>query len=301
MAIYAFDGTGNKDNPDDDKDTNVLKFFNAYKEAYPNQDNFYIRGVGTGNWLSKFFGSIFGMGGHRRVDKAIETLKNNFNKGDERIDIVGFSRGAALALEFANEIHDLEIKGQQSPTINFIGLWDTVASFGIPGNDINLGYTLTIPENTRRCFHAIALDERRKTFPLTHLIQDKFTGRASMDISEVWFRGFHSDIGGGNENEALSSIPLVWMFKRALDAGINIPATHLEIHKNLSNKDAPCNKPRMDKLANRKRTIQKDDIVHGSVSRRQWAAPNFEANNPPKGLKVTSDNGAILPKGFEES
>ena len=34
MAIYAFDGTGNEDNPGDGKDTNVLKFYNAYKEGY---------------------------------------------------------------------------------------------------------------------------------------------------------------------------------------------------------------------------------------------------------------------------
>lgn len=149
MAIYAFDGTGNKDNPDDEKDTNVLKFYNAYKASYQgNGKCFYIRGVGTGNIFSKVFGSIFGSGGHRRVNKALDALIENFNKGDKKIDIIGFSRGAALALEFANEIHDLEINEEKMPTINFIGLWDAVASFGVPGNNINLGYALTIPENT---------------------------------------------------------------------------------------------------------------------------------------------------------
>ena len=75
----------------------------------------------------------------KRIKKAMEILKDNFSKGDTTIDIVGFSRGAALALEFANEIHDKGVNGQKEPSIRFIGIWDTVASFGLPGNNINLG------------------------------------------------------------------------------------------------------------------------------------------------------------------
>ena len=32
MALYAFDGTWNKNQPQDDKDTNVRKFFEAYSD-----------------------------------------------------------------------------------------------------------------------------------------------------------------------------------------------------------------------------------------------------------------------------
>lgn len=303
MAIYAFDGTGSEDNPGDEKDTNVLKFSNAYKEGYQGKgDCFYVEGVGTRKGsIGKVFGSMFGAGGEQRIDEAIDCLEENFKKGDERIDIIGFSRGAALALEFANEIHDYGINGKDMPAINFIGIWDTVASFGIPGNSINVGYTLSIPKNVEHCFHAIALDERRQLFPLTRVVQDAYSGRKALNINEVWFRGFHSDIGGGNENEALSSIPLVWMFKRALDVGINIPNIHLENHEALREPSGACMKPGMDIIPNKKRTIQHTDVVHDSVSRREWAARRFEANNPPKGLKVVNDKGEILSKGFDEA
>ena len=43
-------------------------------------------------------------GGHRRVRQAMDRLENNIEAGDRTIDIVGFSRGAALAISFANEI-----------------------------------------------------------------------------------------------------------------------------------------------------------------------------------------------------
>ncbi len=124
------------------------------------------------------------------------------------LDIIGFSRGAALALDFANEIHDNGINGEDAPTIRFLGLWYTVASFGLPGNNTNLGYELTVPKNVQVCRHAISLDERRASFPLTRVTQDKLSGLGPLDIEEVWFRGCHSDVGGGNDNEGLSHLAL---------------------------------------------------------------------------------------------
>ena len=303
MAIYAFDGTGNEDNPGSDKDSNVLKFFEAFKETYTGQGKcFYVPGVGTRKGIiGKIFGSVFGSGGQQRIEEAIDILEENFSKGDKEINIIGFSRGAALALEFANEIHEHGVNGEDTPIINFIGIWDTVASFGVPGNNVNLGYTLSVPPNAQRCFHALALDERRQGFPLTRVIQDSYSNTPAREITEVWFRGFHSDIGGGNSNEALSSISLVWMFMRAIDANLNIPDSHIDKQKNLRDSQAPCAKPGMDIIANKKRNILHTDIVHDSVYRREWAARRFRANNPPIGMKVTNDLGEILSKGFEES
>ena len=300
MALYAFDGTGNKDNPIDAKDTNVLKFFNAYKDGSGGVgENLYVKGVGT-RWglLGKFVGSIFGAGGGARLRRAKKALKKNFRKGDTTIDIVGFSRGAALALEFANDVHDMTLGGVKAPPVRFLGLWDTVASFGIPGDNINLGHNLGLAANVERCFHALALDERRFTFPLTRIVQDKLSDQDLITVRDVWFRGFHSDVGGGNQNEALSSIPLVWMFRRAIDASLTIPDAHVVRHSALRNPNAPCKKASMDIKANRKRPIAASDLVHESVKRRA-KADRFAANNPPKGLRIMGDNGKILRRRFE--
>ncbi len=129
-------------------------------------------------------------------------------------------------------------------------------------------------------------------------MQDKLSDQDLITVSDVWFRGFHSDVGGGNQNEALSSIPLVWMFRRAIDAGIDLPDTHVDHHSRLRDPKASCKKARMDIKANRKRPIGVRDLVHESVTRRA-KADRFSANNPPKGSRIMGDNGRILRRRFE--
>ena len=296
MALYAFDGTGNEDKPGDDEDTNVLKFFRAYEGG----NNFYVEGVGTRHWIvGSALGGALGLGAKERIDEALAALEDNFEAGDESIDIIGFSRGAALALEFANEIFDDGINGVAAPPIRFMGLWDTVASFGIPGNNINIGIELTVPENVEACCHAVSLDERRRTFPLTRMTQDKFSGRDLIDIREVWFRGYHSDVGGGNKNEGLSNIALHWMYQRAMAAALPLRGALVEEARDGSDPATDPKTPGMDRKANKKRTIRATDVVHESVTRIARAG-RFPANNPPKGLAVMGDNGALLANRFEE-
>lgn len=301
IALYAFDGTGNKDNPGDDKDSNVLKFYAAYEAGYTGPGKcLYISGVGT-RWglIGKFVGSLFGAGGKKRIKEDMKVLEKNFKRGDTMIDVVGFSRGSALALEFANQVRAEGVGRIKTPAIRFLGIWDTVASFGLPGNNINLGYHLTVPYNVETCCHAMALDERRSSFPLTRVVQNAYSDRRERNIREVWFRGYHSDIGGGNSNQGLSSIALSWMFQRAIDCKVIIPDAHLKKHARLRKPQAQCKKPGMDLIANEKRSIMGSDIVHESVAFRKTAG-GFPVNNPPKGLRVVNDSGLILPKKFGE-
>jgi type VI secretion system (T6SS) phospholipase Tle1-like effector len=67
-------------------------------------------------------------------------------------------------------------------------------------------------QNLDFCFHAMALDERRPSFLNTRL-----TGAC-----EVWFRGAHSDVGGGNGNRPLNDIALRWMMRKAIAARLPI-------------------------------------------------------------------------------
>ena len=117
MALYAFDGTWNdeKDTGVYGENTNVVEFAQAYngprqvvqkgatEESATVQDDFFAAGVGTRHgFLGKVVGGAFGVGGRTRVREAKQSVAQNFAAGDEVIDIVGFSRGAALALQFAN-------------------------------------------------------------------------------------------------------------------------------------------------------------------------------------------------------
>ena len=276
MALYAFDGTGNT--PIDR--TNVIKFFEAYS---PDTNNLYLTGPGTRYGLfGRIWGGITGAGGETRVCEAVARLKANFAAGDRVIDIVGFSRGAALALDFANEIYAM---GKNAPDIRFLGLWDTVASFGVPGNGVNIGVTLTLPPNVVTCRHAMALDERRALFPLTRVIQDGFSEVEPRDVQEVWFRGYHSDVGGGNQNPGLSNISLCWMYAQAQEVGLTFREANVQIAGRARQPKAEPISPPMDLIDSGKRTIQPTDVVHNSVYRRLMSG-RFPANNPPRWLAV---------------
>jgi len=101
MALYAFDGTWKDDDEERTKLTNVVQFNEAYAGAL---EPVYVEGVGTrGGIFGKIIGGGTGAGGRSRIDNMLERYEE-VRAIDPAVDIVGFSRGAALAVHFANEI-----------------------------------------------------------------------------------------------------------------------------------------------------------------------------------------------------
>lgn len=135
--------------------------------------------------------------------------------------------------------------------IKVVGVWDTVGSLGYPDNawrdvsDVNAprGFQNTdihprrsasvkhlhtywqVPE-IENAFHALALEERRKPFALTHWWlptdkQAKVIGNTN--LIQYWFPGVHINIGGGSEDslmkrlgdlEGMENITFAWMVDR---------------------------------------------------------------------------------------
>ena len=291
MALYAFDGTGNEDKDGDDRDSNVLDFFRAYHDPFKNDDpdqergSIYFKGIGVRakEIVGKAFAEAFGIGGHRRVREAMKRLRNNLASGDTSIHIIGFSRGAALALSFANTIAEM----MPHQRIGFIGLFDVVGEFGLPGEHINAGHNLRFPSNVDHCYHAMALDETRLLFPLTRLA----VARKSDDtgLREVWFRGVHSDIGGGNGNRGLNWIALNWMYENARRHGL--PVVDVAIAANLADKGLPqqISRHSIDKEILRK--IRETDLLHTSVSLDP--VTDRRHNNPRVALARIDDAGEV--------
>ena len=132
MALYAFDGTGNEDQVDDAFDSNVCDFFHAYDDPLRNDDpsmergSLYQKGIGQlartriGDWVA----GAFGFGGHKRVRKRWIDSRTISKLATGMWTSIGFSRGAALAVSFANEL------AGKCPRviIRFMGLWDMVGT-----------------------------------------------------------------------------------------------------------------------------------------------------------------------------
>jgi uncharacterized protein (DUF2235 family) len=289
MALYVFDGTGNEDRDGDDRDSNACKFFTAYEDPNKNDDpgkeigSLYLKGIGTRarTFVGRGFSEAFGIGGHRRVRQAMDRLEDNIEAGDSVVDIAGFSRGAALALSFANEIAS-KMKDQD---LRFIGLFDVVGEFGLPGEHVNAGHRLNMPPNAQNVFHAMALDETRLLFPLTRLSGSGPT--TGVLLQEVWFRGVHSDVGGGNGNATLNGIALNWLFQNAKRCGL--PIRESDVLNNIASIKKPgvLSTHKIDLEV--KRRIRDTDLLHVSVLIEQ----GDRFNNPGVELARIDDLGAV--------
>ncbi|WP_065321333.1 phospholipase effector Tle1 domain-containing protein [Tritonibacter mobilis] len=133
-----------------------------------------------------------------------------------KLDIFGFSRGAATARVFANIIAQGELANAE---VRFLGLYDTVGSFGLPGDDteyntgedianflceVNLGLSpmcLLVPKQetadldvrastATNVFHIVGDDEFRAFFPLSSV-------KPGHGV-EVVMPGCHGDVGGSS-------------------------------------------------------------------------------------------------------
>jgi RHS repeat-associated protein len=212
LALYAFDGTNNDGGRDSKKgsETNVYILQSIYEG-----NRSYLEGVGTNDGLLNPLGLAFGAGGQTRVKNMLAAAKGFIEGGDTVADIIGFSRGAAQARDFANKLKE------EFPCveIRWIGLFDTVASVGLP-NDVNLDYELGIPEGTGSVFQLTAGSERRKTtFALSSINAGPNVPNPNPNYREEEIAdAVHSDIGGGyGKNRGLGNQALrrMWSDGRA--------------------------------------------------------------------------------------
>jgi uncharacterized protein (DUF2235 family) len=137
-------------------------------------------------------------------------------------------------------------------TIDFLGVWDTVASMIVPRWDrgIPIPTLQTLPYTRRNSSvkvfrHAKGIDERRRFFRLNRwqdpqdFIANPFDpqNKIPQDIKQVWFAGVHCDVGGGYKEECsgLSKYPLNWMIDEAVKYGLLISTTtrdHIALGQN---------------------------------------------------------------------
>lgn len=116
--------------------------------------------------------------------------------------------------------------------IDCLAVWDTVAALGIPIRPISLimdrlpffhhrFHNLFLSESVKCAYHAVAIDDERKTFhpvlweTATEEARDRIE-KKSQKIKQMWFCGMHTDVGGGYAEDGLSDIPLVWMIQQAV-------------------------------------------------------------------------------------
>ncbi|MFF0490792.1 DUF2235 domain-containing protein [Nocardia sp. NPDC004068] len=229
---------------------------------------FYIDGPGSRGYLAdKVLGGAFGLGLDANLSTMYWQLALNWEPGDE-IFIFGFSRGAYTARSLAGMINRLGLltpeamidrkypealriyrqrKDPDAPDpqewvrfreqhchadvpIKFMGVFDTVGAMGVPGitswryrfHDVRLSPAV-------RCARqALAINERRRIFAPCLWEVTEAEQRDPERVKQVWFKGVHTDIGGGYPDSRLSDVTLRWMVGEAELQGLDFDRDRLE-------------------------------------------------------------------------
>jgi hypothetical protein len=123
-------------------------------------------------------------------------------------------------------------------SIEFVGVWDTVAAYGLPIDEMTRGvsewlWPLELPNKTfndkiKKARHALAIDDERATFHPVLWDEEPANTRSSglsrptseEQLLQVWFSGVHSNVGGGYPDDSLANIALAWMMAEATQAGL---------------------------------------------------------------------------------
>ena len=271
-VVICLDGTGNQFK---EENTNVVKLFRVLERNPQEQVAYYDPGVGTladpsyktpvAKKVNKALGLGFGRGLTRNIEQAYSYLMEQYEEND-RIFIFGFSRGAYTARALAGFIHSCGLmeKGCQnlipyamklykarnvdfktlqkfkstygrSCKIHYLGLWDSVSTFGWIYDPVFLPYT-TNNKSVQAVRHALAIDERRAFFRQLHWGSEQ---QKHQDIKEVWFTGVHSDIGGGypEAESGLAKITLKWMIEEARNEKFGLKINDSKYNRYVLGKD----------------------------------------------------------------
>lgn len=211
--------------------------------------------------VGRLLGGAFGWGAVGLAARVRRDLAR-YRTADTQISVLGFSRGAAVARLVVRDLGRYGLPAWRiagllpvqavrrvllwacasrgrvgwlgaEARVEFVGLWDTVASFGlaknvagIPFQRLNVGMDFDVRRHARRVVHLLALDDERDAFQPTLLGLKPHEvgggGPASADgvpravLTETWLAGVHGDVGGGRDDARLSSIGLELMALHAL-------------------------------------------------------------------------------------
>lgn len=226
LLLFAFDGT----RYDARLNSNVWKFASIYQETA-----YYQSGPGNASYVD--WDALTAWRAHQIIHTQWQHLLNEMLWKDAAqrlaIDIIGFSRGAALARHFGNALlqhtqlgwfhYEDEFGRHYAACIEprFLGLFDTVAQFGLLGSHNHL-YDLSVAPEWAWVAHAVALNEYRQLFPLYSI--ESAPGEAlAPNRVQAGFIGNHGDLGGGHSASRhgdLAQLPLAWMIWQAQSLGL---------------------------------------------------------------------------------
>jgi uncharacterized protein (DUF2235 family) len=218
---------------------NVLDLYTFLCRNYKAGDQIYVFGFSRGAFTACVVAGLVASEGIVPADTE-ELLQKNARNAYREYRRKHFNAGLPFD-EIVRRLRDLFTgrgaylrtrPSHPQPAIDFLGVWDTVGAYGLPIDEmsraVNWFWRLyprgrNAPSQFLRVCHALAIDDERQTFHPMLFNEENEPVRDHVDaerISQVWFAGMHSNVGGGYPDDGLSYVSFEWMLDRAKVAGL---------------------------------------------------------------------------------
>ncbi len=226
--------------------------------AYEPGDEIYIFGFSRGAFAARSLAGLIRSSGIcrpaelHRLPEAVERYKSGRETTQPWTDESHVWR-ADFAPDTATSAAEMRWRAKERPaqtpvqlSLRYLGVWDTVKALGVPANlpfadMLNKQYRFhnaALSSSVWSARHAIAIDERRRFFPVStwsnvedlnqaaaaesYALGGPEDGPVPQRYQEQWFPGVHGAVGGGGSRTDLSSIALHWIAQGAVYAGLDL-------------------------------------------------------------------------------
>lgn len=232
---------------------NVLRLYRFLCEHYDPGDRIYVFGFSRGAFTVRVLVGLV-------ADQGIIKTRSDAPEGVFGGELARLAQWAyrgyrrrfkgSVLVKAARALRNLLLRGlegrkpgydpannHQVGEIEFVGVWDTVDAYGLPVDELTAGidkwvWPLSMSDQrlskkVRKACHVVALDDERNTFHPV-LWDESEESEESLSatrveeerISQVWFAGVHSNVGGGYADDALSYVSFKWMADQAKICGL---------------------------------------------------------------------------------
>lgn len=253
---------------------NIVDAYRNLIFCYEPGDEIYIFGFSRGAYTARSLAGLIRFCGIpprtnvHRIGEAIMRYRNRTKESrpDDPYHLL-FRSGFSPFTATSETEYQWRIKARPGlcvkVNIAYMGVWDTVGAMGVPGfisfapilnksyqfHDTDLSHTVLSAR------HAVAIDERRLTFPPTLWgnldrlnkqqleVQPEETladrPREDWPYRQEWFPGDHAAVGGGGDQLGLSSYAFDWIVEGAAKAGLCFDPAVVASFKEHANIRAP--------------------------------------------------------------
>jgi uncharacterized protein (DUF2235 family) len=216
--------------------TNVIDAYKWIMENYSPGDDIFIFGFSRGAYSARSLSGLLSKCGLIKLGAplSIKQLYKRYRLGSKAKTLWTLLDEKEKGQRTSCVEEQWIIECSSPIRIKFIGVWDTVGALGIPNvpwtNWADMQFLNTgIRRTNDFAFHALAIDEHRKSFAPTLWTKTIKKGvpedpppRELSEVEQRWFVGAHANVGGGCESDLLPQSPLTWIAKKAALHGLNL-------------------------------------------------------------------------------